>query len=68
MKAFRATYIPWNYNKGGLDESAKETVLVIEVSRLGYDHDYNPDFVFIHGDGRLDTGSLLCFSDCQWCE
>lgn len=68
MQAFRATYKPKKYDvSGGLigyNDDKAETVLIVKI--LCYDTGIQPDAVFIHSDGALDTAPIDCFTGCLW--
>jgi len=66
MKSFRATYTPRKYDESGgcdgYDKDKAEQVVIVHI--IGYDWERNPDIVFIHADGKLNTAPLDCFSEC----
>jgi len=67
MERFRALYTPITYSANGdgnpfrsrkvPPDSDPETVLVIAILSPS-------EVVFIHGDGRLDTDTVECFTQC----
>jgi len=67
VRPFRATYRPEVYDEGGgfigYDEDKVEQVVIVHIE--AHDWERNPNIVFVHSDGRLDSAPMTCFSECK---
>ena len=62
MIPFKCIYTP--QHSGG----QSETVLVVDIVYATDRYPLNIKAIFIHRDGRLDSGSINCFTKCEWKE
>lgn len=65
MKAFKATYTPWDEARNE-EEEHEFTVLIVKICEPESGED--PNVVYIGSNGELAMDTMDCFTDCRWGE